>query len=183
MKKLIKKLYSIAPFKKELYSFIKFFGIPPERIYKHLYFKGIFNIRTDGTSFKMYHYGYQLENDIFWNGLEGKWEKNSLKLWKELCKSSDVIFDIGSNTGIYSLLAKTVNKNAKVYAFEPVKRVYDKLLKNINLNRYHIETFEIAISNYSGKATIYDTESEHTYTVTVNKNILHDSIEVMPVEI
>jgi len=172
----------MVPFKKALFGFVKILGAPPERIYKHLYFKGIFNIRVNGISFKMYHYGYQLENDIFWNGLEG-WEKNSLQLWKEICRNSAIIFDIGSNTGIYSLLAKTINKDAKVYAFEPVKRVYDKLLKNISLNQYQIEAFEMAISNYSGKAIIYDPESEHTYTVTVNKNILPDSIKVRPVEI
>jgi FkbM family methyltransferase len=111
------------------------------------------------------------------------WTSTENLYFKELCKISDIIFDIGSNTGIYSLLAQTINSKAKVFAFEPVKRIYDKLLKNINLNQYHIETFEIAISNYSGKATIYDTESEHSYTVTLNKNSLQNSVRVIPVEI
>ena len=52
-----------------------------------------------------------------------EWEKVSLQLWEELCKESEVIFDVGSNTGVYSLLAKSSNPKSKVYAFEPIKRI------------------------------------------------------------
>ena len=71
----------------------------------------------------MRHYGFQLENEIFWSGLTNGWEKISTRLWIELSKNSKVIFDIGANTGIYSLVSKSINPTSQVFAFEPVKRV------------------------------------------------------------
>lgn len=125
-------------------------------------------------SFKINHYGYQVENEIFWAGLTGGWEKESLRLWIKLCEQSDIIFDVGANTGVYSLIAKTINPQAQVFAFEPVKRVFQKLHKNVALNNYNIYAVEAALSNSEGTATIYDTDAEHTYSVTVGKN-MHSS--------
>ncbi|MGI8893318.1 MAG: FkbM family methyltransferase [Bacteroidia bacterium] len=117
------------------------------------------------------HYGYQIENDIFWAGVAGNWEKDSINLWIELCKFSNVIFDLGANTGIYSLIAKTVNPTAEIYAFEPVKRIFKKLQHNISINNFNITAIEKAVSNYDGTAIIYDIPDEHVYAVTVNKNM------------
>ena len=114
------------------------------------------------------HYGYLVENEIFWKGIYGGWEKESLKIWNELSKSARIIFDVGANTGIYSLIAKTTNPEARVYAFEPISRVYDKLLKNIELNNYDIAPYKVAISNQNGKAIIYDVPHEHQYSATLN---------------
>lgn len=127
----------------------------------------------------MRHYGFQLENQIFWKGLRNGWEKESIKLWIELCKHSNVIFDIGANTGVYALIAKAVNPNSNVYAFEPVSRVYEKLKDNIALNGYNIQAFDSAVSNYDGEAVIFDLPTEHVYSVTVNKNL---STEVPTIE-
>ena len=119
----------------------------------------------------MKHYGseFRIENEIFWTGLKNAWEKESFNLWIELCKNSDTIFDIGANTGVFSLIAKATNPAAKVYAFEPVERVYNKLCENIELNSYDIEASKNAISNFTGEAVIYDRDVEHTTSVTVNE--------------
>ena len=89
-----------------------------------------------------------------------------------MCETSDVILDIGANTGVYSLIAKAMKPSSKVYAFEPVKRVFSKLQENILLNSYDITALEKAVSNADGIATIYDTDAEHTYSVTVNENFV-----------
>src|SRR5688572_12744065 len=105
MKRIFKLIYSSIPFKKEIFSFLKIFSLP-ERIYRHLHFKGTIRLKIDDkSSFKMQHYGYQVENDLFWSGLTGGWEKTSLSLWIKLCETNHTIFDIGANTGIYSLIA------------------------------------------------------------------------------
>jgi len=114
----------------------------------------------------MQHFGYQLENQVFWRGIYG-WEPDSTALWGRLCKKSSVIIDAGANTGLYSLIAKTVNPNSSVYAFEPVKRVFDKLEKNTLLNKFSIKCINKALSNKNGSNTIYDSDEEHTYSVTV----------------
>jgi FkbM family methyltransferase len=184
MNKALKYIYNIFPFKKELFLFLKKIWTPENRIYRHLHFKGVFKIDLDKLkSFKIKHYGYQIENDFFWVGPTNGFEKESIKLWIKLCEDSDIILDIGANTGIYSLIAKTINPNAKVYAFEPVKRVFAKLKENVALNSFDIISSEKAVSNADGFAVFYDPGTEHVYSVTVNKNLSHESIHVVETKI
>lgn len=170
LKNKVKKLYLKLPFKKKLFQFIRdYIGTPGASIYQHLYFHGYFEVKLNADSqFKLMHYGYLVENEIFWKGIYGGWEKESLNIWEKLSKNASVIIDIGANTGIYSLIAKSVNPNASVYAFEPISRVFDKLVKNIELNNCDIKPYRVAVSNYKGKATIYDVPHEHQYSATMN---------------
>src|ERR1041385_1865717 len=162
MKKIIKSVYRFIPFKKQLFLFLKLFWKPSKKNYQHLHFHGDFKVRIDESHyFKMKHFGFEIENDIFWCGLKNGWEKFSIQLWMELCKKSDVIFDVGANTGLYALTAKAINPSVKVYAFEPVRRVYDKLIQNIILNNYDTVAVNMAASNEDGFAKIYDTSHEH----------------------
>lgn len=179
IKKILKCIYTYLPQKKILFILLKKIWTPPKKIYQHLHFKSAFKIKLDKlNSFKINHYGYQIENEIFWNGLQGGWESESIKLWIKLCKGAHTTIDIGANTGIYSLIAKTINSKSLIYSFEPVKRVYLKLNKNIELNNYDIITIEMAVSNYNGTAKIFDTQTEHIYSVTVNKNLASSDIIV-----
>ena len=88
-----------------------------------------------------------------------------------------MIVDVGANTGVYSLLAKAVNPRAKVYAFEPIQRIYSILEQNIVLNRGRwpdtpeIQAHRIALSDYNGSGTMFDLPVEHMYTASLNKNI------------
>lgn len=165
-------------------SLVKIVFHPGERIYRHLYFQGDITVSIDTShSFRIRHYGYQVENDIFWDGLENGWERVSISLWIKLVKDSDVIIDVGANTGIYSLIAKTLNPAAHVYAFEPIPRVYEKLVSNSRLNNFEIACFDSALSNTDGEAIVYDTPAEHVYSVTVNKNLNADDVEVVPTTI
>jgi FkbM family methyltransferase len=123
----------------------------------------------------MHHFGYQLENELFWSGIEDGWEKTSVGLWIKLVKKSKTIIDIGANTGIFALIAKAANPSAAVYAFEPLIRVHKKLHENIVLNNFDIKSYPLAVSNSSGKAYVFDQpEAENVYSVTVNKNIHPD---------
>jgi FkbM family methyltransferase len=183
VRSILKKIYRTIPLKRELYSFIQPVFSPRKSIYQHLHFEGPISIKAEpGKSFTMMHYGFEVENDLFWAGLFNGWEKTSLRLWYELCKDSDTILDVGANTGVYALLAKTTNPRADVYAFEPVNRVYAKLLTNVELNGYDITCVKKAASNADGTAIIYDTSRPHTYSVTVNVNRMNQP-DAFPVEI
>ncbi|HVT84668.1 MAG TPA: FkbM family methyltransferase [Chitinophagaceae bacterium] len=169
-KKVLKKIYKKIPLKKQLFLGLKKIYTPSRNITSHLYFDGIFNVKCNSGKFKMKHYGHQVENLIFWYGLEKGFEKESMKLWMKLCQDANVIFDIGANTGLYSLVAKTLNPDVKVFAFDPIKRIADKLRYNIELNNYDIEVIEKAVSNNNGSAIIYDYNKEHAYSATLNEN-------------
>lgn len=171
-KKIIKYIYNLLPFKKAIFIALRSICIPPSYVYQHLYFKGKFKVNiSDKKYFLMNYYGHQIENEIFWKGLKEGWEKTSMALWVNLCKDSSIIVDVGSNTGLYALVAKAINANSKVFAFEPVHRVYLKLLHNIDLNKYDIIAIEKALSNFNGYGKIYDTNSDHIYSVTINRNL------------
>lgn len=170
IKKWVKKSYAIIPFKKQIFLALRKLYIPKKSVTSHLYFKGVFKVKCEERSFKIMHYGYQVENLIFWHGLEKGFEEDSIKLWMKLCKEANVIFDIGANTGLYSLVAKAINPAAKVYAFDPVRRIADKLRYNISLNNWDIEVIEKAVSNTDGSAIIYDHNIEHVYSATLNEN-------------
>lgn len=60
--------------------------------------------------------------------------KGYLRYWKPM--EDDIILDIGSYVGIFSIYcSKAMNNTGKIYAFEPNPTNYKQLLKNIKLNR------------------------------------------------
>ena len=129
----------------------------------------------------MHHFGHLVENEIFWGGLyENAWEAMSLKYWTLLCKDANCIFDAGANTGIYSLVAREVNQDASVIAFEPLKRIFAMLQKNKELNSFEIMCVEKALSNADGDAIIYDDfSSDHSYDATVGVNLRLENSKVV----
>ncbi len=175
MKKIVKGVYKLIPAKQQIFGLLKSIWTPPKEIYQHLHFEGALNIKADNSSsFKIQHYGYQIENELFWEGIENGWEKLSFKLWIEMCKTSQVILDIGANTGVYSLMAKSLNPSSSVYAFEPVDFVFDKLVHNNKLNNFDINCIDIACSDFSGEAKIFIPHgAEMVTSVTVNKSLLN----------
>ncbi|HUT09874.1 MAG TPA: FkbM family methyltransferase [Thermoguttaceae bacterium] len=92
---------------------------------------------------------------VFWGGMQG-FEASALRLFLELVKSSEVIFDVGANTGIYTLIAGIANPRSKVYAFEPVPRVCGYFERNVEINRLtNVELHRAALTNYDGEIELY----------------------------
>ena len=82
-----------------------------------------------------------------------KFEKNMIKL---ISKKSKVIFDIGANIGFYSILMSKISPKSLIYAFEPVKDVFNEFLDNIAINGLtNIFAHEICISNLNGEMTMF----------------------------
>ena len=183
MKKLLKRLYAAMPFKQPLFKMLRVLPVP-QRIYQHLHFHGIIEVPVPGSgSFRMRHYGYMIENELFWRGIKG-WEKISLELWMRLCLRSDTIIDVGANTGVYALLAKTVRPNATVIAVEPVLRVFKKMEENFALNGGGIHAVRAAMTDHEGEVILYDLpESDHVLAVSLNKEHLSMMKGLRPVPV
>lgn len=79
-----------------------------------------------------------------------------------------VFLDIGSNQGLYALLAAQNPNCRKVLAFEPVDRTYRLLRRNIALNRADpvVTALKLAISSESGTASIA-IDDAHSGTATL----------------
>ena len=75
----------------------------------------------------------------------------------ELSRKSDVILDIGANTGIFSVIAKAYNEKAEIYAFEPQPNIFKVLKKNNEINSFDIHCFQLALSDTAGEFPFYNT--------------------------
>lgn len=83
-------------------------------------------------------------------------EYRTVNKFFSLINAGDVVFDVGANIGMYSLIASDlVGESGKVYSFEPVSATYTALNTNLSLNGLPIEnTFKIALSDTNGSARI-----------------------------
>ena len=93
-------------------------------------------------------------NQLFWGGVFG-YEFYVFRIFKCLIQECEVFLDVGANTGYYSLVAASLNKKLKIFAFEPLPAAYKYLCKNISLNNFLIQTFPCALSDKKGKAMFY----------------------------
>jgi FkbM family methyltransferase len=85
--------------------------------------------------------------------VHGPFELEEQCFLKYFLKRNGVFIDVGSNIGLFSLIAsKRVGKKGKVYSFEPTPETFKWLQLNISVNRIkNIYASNIAVSNNSGK--------------------------------
>jgi len=79
------------------------------------------------------------------------WEEQSLHIFYNIVKNDNRpiknIIDVGASVGLYSLYAKFL-QNTNFYSFEPFKKSFDVLNKNIELNNItNVKTFNIGLSD------------------------------------
>ena len=130
----------------------------PEKIYRHMGFKGTFVFKIKKNKLKFMNDREIVANDIFYSGIFGNYEGETLRLWYEISKEvNGLVLDIGAYSGIYSLVAASDNKQSMIVAFEPHPGNFDLLCKNIQINVFSNITLEnLAISNKTGKVTFYN---------------------------
>src|ERR1051326_1038525 len=63
----------------------------------------------------------------------GMYERKKQRCLASVCKPGDVLYDVGANVGIYSLIGARCG--AKVFAFEPVPENIRLLRSHVDLNR------------------------------------------------
>ena len=83
-----------------------------------------------------------------WNG---EFEPMSMAIWAVLASEAGCIFDIGAHSGIYSLVANAVSRNASVISFEPYPLNFARLIMNLRINEFPSDkALNIALSNQIG---------------------------------
>ncbi|MGI4731975.1 MAG: FkbM family methyltransferase [Janthinobacterium lividum] len=89
----------------------------------------------------------------YWYGVDG-YEQASLREWSRRAKTAQVVFDIGSHTGAFSLVAARSNPAiTAIRAFEPTARAYSRLVENLIANALlgQVRPERLAVSNKSGR--------------------------------
>jgi FkbM family methyltransferase len=101
---------------------------------------------------------------VYYKGISA-WEHPFPSLLAEVLISArdGLFFDIGANTGLYSLLSKSVCPKRGVYAFEPFPPVLKILTSNIALNKFaaDIVVVDAAASDETGAAELFIPTQEH----------------------
>lgn len=141
-------------------TYQKFFG-DKDRISDSVKFStftkaGLYDFVLGDTKFKIY-----LDPD---NGgvdyeiyAHKHFESGILNLFKAELKSGDVFLDIGANIGQHAMYASCFSK--KVYAFEPIKRLYDQFNNSVFVNNIlNIQIFNYALGDKKEDLNIYSNE-------------------------
>jgi len=139
---------------------IRFLGLKPllRKVYYFFYRpkNGILEITSAGVRAKVY----------VRNSEELRLAESSSSRWGEgpliekiilSVKEGDVAYDIGANTGVYSmLLAKAVGNHGKVIAFEPENKSFSNIAENITLNHLiNVTVFQKALGLENKKEKLY----------------------------
>lgn len=95
-------------------------------------------------------------------------------------KEGMTVLDIGANIGYYSIIySKLVGEKGRIYSFEPTKSTYDKLLKNIQINKCkNIIPLNYALSNVNEKRKFYHAEAHDRNAFAPEiENAEHEEVE------
>jgi FkbM family methyltransferase len=91
------------------------------------------------------------------------WESKSREIFSILSLSSTTVFDIGSYTGVYALVAAKSNRKSQIKAFEPNPDLFSALEKNLKLNRVgNVKAEQMALDKEPGEAYLYLNHDIHT---------------------
>jgi FkbM family methyltransferase len=135
-----------------------------------------------GKNFSMCSNGKDtIVNDIYWNGLNS-FEQGTFRYFLKLILISRKFFDIGANTGLYSIIASIENPNAEIFSFEPNPDIFKFLKENVASNRINnIDIEQSALANYDGKSILYipsNTDVLPTGSTLIDRNMPTNAIEV-----
>jgi FkbM family methyltransferase len=98
----------------------------------------------------------------------GRYEKNVKKVIKDNIKNGDIVWDVGSNIGLYtSLFSKLVKENGRIYSFEPHPTTFS-ILKKKNLRNTTYLNFGLSNKKKNDYFTNYH-DKKNVINSVVNK--------------
>ncbi len=100
---------------------------------------------------------YVVTEQSGWSPVMGRWEPEAQQLYGELIEPGEVIWDLGANTGIHSLLfARLAGPTGKVVAFEPLRVNVEQIERICALNGVaNVHVVAKAVSSSSGTARFH----------------------------
>jgi FkbM family methyltransferase len=119
---------------------------------------------NEGASRLTYYFGVS-EPDLF-------------RVYNEFLKPGMTVVDAGANIGLHSLFfSRRVGESGKIYAFEPSKKIFSRLMAHIENNQVtNIEGLCLALGAKHGSAEVVDNEKDTSRTFL--KSSLPDGCEM-----
>jgi FkbM family methyltransferase len=80
-------------------------------------------------------------------------ESNERQFLNKFLRQGDLFIDIGANIGLFTLIASyCVGQKGFVYSIEPCSKTYQRLVRNVGLNRMNnVKCAQIALSDHTGQ--------------------------------
>jgi FkbM family methyltransferase len=133
-----------------------------------------------------------ISNAVFWNGWMGS-ERATAPVFYRLARRARTTLDIGAYVGYYALIAAAANANARVYAFEPLEPIRNRLDKHVRINHLtNVHVIGKAVGVACGSATFYHTDAERLPTssslsssfmsAAVRQGLLATTVEVVAID-
>lgn len=162
----LKRLRSSQPFNwlttTGLRSVMAVTGARSEKVIRHLHRVGHVQVQLPNRrTLQLWSRGDDwVSNQLFWRGWDG-YEGETTRFFFQLAGQAQVVLDVGAYVGFYSLLAGHANPDARVFAFEPLPTVFNRLQKNVHLNGLnHVECLNRAAGDTNGLAEFYHMNAE-----------------------
>ncbi|MCB8961929.1 MAG: FkbM family methyltransferase [Ardenticatenales bacterium] len=96
---------------------------------------------------------------LYWDNETG-FEPETISVYLELLRHARVVFDVGANVGIYSLIAAVNDPQCSVHGFEPVPFIYAYYARNVQANKLqNLQPNQAAVTTKSGEITLYIPDS------------------------
>jgi len=116
-----------------------------------LFLGRLIKVQVGGVSFHIAPRG-AVAMDL-WSGL--RFERHELELILSIARPDTIFFDVGANTGLFSLAIAQKVSHARVYAFEPCAWSFKVLMENIRFNGLdNVMPIRTAIGDYTGEAVL-----------------------------
>jgi FkbM family methyltransferase len=97
--------------------------------------------------------------NIFWKGVYGY---EYVDIFEDIISHCKGFLDIGSNAGLYSMIAAKKSKDIRVVAFDPTNASAHYFRNNIAVNGFesNINFFQLAISDVKGEISFYEVRNK-----------------------
>ena len=166
---LIRKIINLIPFKLRL-TLIKIFPkLKLGKIFRHGNNSKNYKFYLKEFNTKFYLSDSILLKKIFWLGLES-YENRLPILYRKLSFNKSVL-EIGANLGFYTCIGGKVAK--KYYCYEPIKKNFRELKKNLNLNSLNnVKAFNFAVTDNKNDFVSLYTPNEDRSDITTGASLL-----------
>lgn len=149
-----------------------------------MHFHGFFKLDFKGKEVFMFSIPTIIENELFWNGIENcNHEPMTYLIWHFLsAPSNQIIYDIGSNTGVFSCISFVANENNIVHSFDPSSEFLYAQYKNREKNKMPLVINKCAVGDeykkvaFNGYEVVGESEDDKPDCVLVEMIKLSDYI-------
>ena len=86
----------------------------------------------------------------------GHWDASVMNVCERMLRPGDVYYDIGANTGIFSIDAACAIRDLRVYCFEPQPKLAQNIRRSIGANRFdRVSCIECLLGREDGEMALY----------------------------